>query len=178
MKMYFIAIVCPESINSKVLEWKLWMKEQHGCVIALRSPAHITLVPPFWMKSESEILLVNSLARFAAPQPTFDVHLKNFSNFKPRVIFIDVLPNAELTGLQNDLVDGLLSENAYPLKKEERPFHPHVTIATRDLYKKSFYEAWETFKHKTYEATWRVNAISLLAHNKKNWDVIATSQFQ
>jgi len=40
------------------------------------------------------------------------------------------------------------------------------------------YEAWENFKHKTYEATWRVNAISLLAHNKKNWDVIATSQFR
>src|SRR6185436_16676574 len=102
----------------------------------------------------------------------------HFSHFKPRVIFIDVLQNERLENLQNALFSHLLSDNTYPLKKDERPFHPHVTIATRDLHKKSFYEAWEHFKEKKYEAEWVTEGISLLRHNKKNWDVIATSQFR
>lgn len=176
--MYFIASICPESVNRKVLEWKLWMKEHHGCEVALRSPAHITLIPPFWMKSDLEMALIVSLKKFSAIQQGFEIHVKDFSYFKPRVIFVDIVPNDRLANLQKGLLDGLVSENVYPLKKEDRPFHPHISIATRDLYKKSFYEAWEHFKLKTYEADWTVNAVSLLAHNKKNWDVITTSQFQ
>jgi len=51
-------------------------------------------------------------------------------------------------------------------------------LATRDLYKKAFQEAWEIFSKKKYEALWMVSGISLLRHNKKNWDVIFTSQYE
>jgi len=176
--MYFIALLCPEDINRQVLKWKLWMNENHGCEVALRSPAHITLVPPFWMKPELEDQLSNSLSQFSMNQYSFLLQLCNFSHFKPRVIFVDVVPNTQLTGLQNNLFEYLLAKDKYPLEKEERSFHPHVTIATRDLYKKSFYEAWDRFKEIKYQAEWRVNNLSLLRHNKKNWDVIATSQFK
>ncbi len=83
-----------------------------------------------------------------------------------------------LNDLQRSLNDFLLSANKYPVNSENRPFHPHVTLATRDLYKKAFYEAWEFFSIKKYEANWRVNGISLLRHNKKNWDVLFTSQLE
>ena len=154
------------------------MKEKFGCEAALRSPAHITLVPPFWMNPDLEDSLRTSLIKFSGSQHDFPVQLSNFSNFQPRVIFIDVIQNKRLENLQNELLRSLLSEDIYPLKKDERPFHPHVTIATRDLHKKSFYEAWEHFKEKKYEAEWTAGGVSLLCHNKKNWDVIATSQFK
>jgi 2'-5' RNA ligase len=176
--MYFVALLCPDDINQQVVKWKLWMKENHGCEVALRSPAHITLVPPFWLKPELEDQLRNSLSQFSINQEGFPVQLCNFSQFKPRVIFVDVVLNKQLIDLQNTLFDYLLSENRYPLKNAERSFHPHVTIATRDLYKKSFYDAWGHFKEIKYQAEWTVNNLSLLRHNKKNWDVIATSQFK
>ena len=178
MNMYFVALVCPEEINQQVLKWKLWMKENHGCEVALRSPAHITLVPPFWMIPELEDQLLGSLSAFSMTQQSFPVQLHNFSRFTPRVIFIDVVPGRQLTDLENGLFSYLLSENKYPMKKDDRPFYPHVTIATRDLYKKSFYEAWDHFKEKKYHAEWIAKGLSLLRHNKKNWDVIATSQFK
>jgi 2'-5' RNA ligase len=178
MNMYFIALVCPEEINKPVLKWKLWMKEMYGCEAALRSPAHITIVPPFWMNPGLEDDLLLSLSKFSAGQTSFSIQLNNFSNFKPRVIFIDVISNKPLADLEDGLFRSLLSENKYPLEKDDRPFHPHVTIATRDLHKKSFYEAWDHFKEKKYEAEWTAAGLSLLRHNKKNWDVIATSQFK
>ena len=178
MNMYFIALVCPPEIDQQVLQWKLWMRDRYRCVIALRSPAHITLVPPFWMKPELEIELQQALSHYSASKERFPVQLKDFSNFKPRVIFVNVLPGQQLVDLQQQLFDHLLSNGQFPLEKEDRSFHPHVTIATRDLHKKSFQEAWAHFKEKKYEAVWIAEGITLLRHNKKNWDAIAASQFK
>jgi len=176
MNMYFIAIVCPPEIDEHILAWKMWMKEKYDCQVALRSPAHITLVPPFWMRPDLEDDLKTSLAKFSTSKSAIGIRLNNFSYFKPRVIFVDVDQNKMLADLRLALCGFLMSENKFPLEKEDRPFHPHVTIATRDLYKKSFYDAWDHFKEKKYKAEWTADGVSLMRHNKKNWEVIITFQ--
>lgn len=176
--MYFIALVASKEINEDVLKWKHFMRERFNCTVALRSPAHITLVPPFWMKDEIEAKLKDSIESFSHGQTSFELNLKNFSAFKPRVIYVDVQFNEALDKLHFALYESLILANVFPIEKEERPFHPHITIATRDLPKGSFHEAWPVFKEKKYEASWIVNSISLLRHNQKNWDVIFTSQFE
>jgi 2'-5' RNA ligase len=175
--MYFIALVAPNEINEQVLKWKQLTKDRFGCIVALRSPAHITLVPPFWMDQPLETQLQTAISNFSLQQNSLDVTLKDFGAFKPRVIYVDVLENNSLQMLHDRLLQLLISLDTFPIEKEDRTFHPHVTIATRDLHKKSFREAWEVFKEKKYDATWLVNSISLLRHNQKNWDVIFTSQF-
>ena len=175
--MYFIALVAPEDINKQVLKWKHWMKERYQCEVALRSPAHITLVPPFWMKPELETDLTSSIGEFSKRRGKFSAQLNNFSHFRSRVIFIDVMPNELLTKLKDDLFYFLQAASRYPLKEDKRPFHPHVTIATRDLHKKAFEEAWAHFREKKYAVEWMIQNISLLKHNGKDWDVIATSPF-
>jgi 2'-5' RNA ligase len=177
-KMYFIALVAPKEINAEVLKWKNFMKEQFDCSVALRSPAHITLVPPFWMDDSLEDNLQKVISEFSQNLSSFEIIIKNFAAFKPRVIFVDIIPNPFLQTLHYQLQQFLMKTPIFPMEKEERPFHPHVTIATRDLRKKSFHEAWEIFKTKEYEAPWLISSISLLRHNQKNWDVIFTSQFK
>jgi len=178
MNMYFIALVAPREIDQQVLKWKNYFKEYFKCTVALKSPAHITLIPPFWMNEELETDLIKSIAEFSTVKNKFEVMLKDFAAFKPKVIFIDVVKNEMLHDLHASINDFILKQNKFPAEKDDRPFHPHVTLATRDLYKKAFYEAWEIFSVKKYEAAWLVNGISLLRHNKKNWDVIFTSQFE
>jgi len=178
MNMYFVAFVAPEDINLQVLKWKNFFKEKYGCTVALKSPAHITLIPPFWMNEELEDELINSIKVVSVAKNKFEVALKDFAAFKPRVIYVDVLKNETLNEFHDSFVDFIHKQNKYPVKKEDRPFHPHVTLATRDLYKKAFNEAWETFSVKKYGASWLVSGISLLRHNKKNWDVIFTSQLE
>jgi 2'-5' RNA ligase len=175
--MYFIALVAPQKINEEILKWKQLMKERFGCLVALRSPGHITVIPPFWMDEKLDEELKGAISSFSLQQAPFQITLKNFSAFKPRVVYMDVLETKSLQMLHDSLFKYLIGLNVFPIQKEERPFHPHVTIATRDLHKKSFNEAWDIFKHKEYEASWLVNSISLLRHNQKNWDVFFTSQF-
>src|SRR6188768_2395124 len=178
MNMYFIALVAPEEIDQQVLKWKNLFKERYECTVALKSPAHITLLPPFWMNEDLEDDLVNSIKDFSSTKKRFEIALKDFAAFKPKVIFVDVVKNEVLNDLYRSFANYIFSENKFPIKKADRPFHPHVTLATRDLYKKAFQEAWEIFSKMKYEALWMVSGISLLRHNKKNWDVIFTSQYE
>ncbi len=178
MNMYFVAIVAPQEIDQQVLKWKNYFKDHFQCTVGLKSPAHITLVPSFWMKEELENDLVNSITEFSDAKNKFEIQLKDFAAFKPKVIYVDVMKNEKLNNLHESLSDFIDQQNKFPVKKDDRSFHPHVTLATRDLYKKAFQEAWEVFSEKKYEAVWLANGISLLRHNKKNWDVIFTSQFE
>lgn len=175
--MYFIALVTPEKINDQILRWKQYMRDQFSCVVALRSPAHITLIPPFWMDEGLQATLENAIAVFSKQQNPFEIIVNGFSAFKPRAIYADISPNEALISLQLQLQDYMLSNKLARVEREERSYHPHITLAARDLRKKDFYTAWEIFKEKKYEASWRVGGISILKHKQKNWDVIFTSQF-
>ena len=94
--LYFIAIVTPDAINQQVLEWKNYMLQRFSCKVALKSPAHITLIPPFNMPHQAQKEMQELLQPFAARHQSFPVQLKNFAAFAPRVIYVDVLPNAHL----------------------------------------------------------------------------------
>ncbi|HEX6430116.1 MAG TPA: 2'-5' RNA ligase family protein, partial [Niastella sp.] len=114
--LYFIAIVTPDSINQQVLEWKHYMLQRFNCKVALKSPAHITLIPPFTMPESAQTALQELLLPFAARQPNFPIHLKDFAAFKPRVIYAGVLPNACLSELRTDLEAILIQDNRFPIK--------------------------------------------------------------
>jgi 2'-5' RNA ligase len=169
--LYFIAIVAPEAINRQVLEWKHYMLQEFKCKVALKSPAHITLIPPFDMPGAMHNELEEVLLQFAAEQPFFPIQLKNFAAFKPRVLYVHVEPNTHLSDLQARL-EAFLLKTDFPVKKEERPFHPHITIANRDLQKNDFPLAWQYFQQVSYEVSFVANAISLLKHNGQLWEVV------
>jgi 2'-5' RNA ligase len=172
--LYFIAIVAPDEINQQVLEWKNYMLQRFNCKVALKSPAHITLVPPFDMPDTAEQTLQELLQPFAARQQSFPIHLKNFAAFKPRVIYVDVQPSEPLNDLKINLETCLQQANHFPIKKEERSYHPHVTIANRDLKNDNFPEAWQHFQPVSDEVAFQANALSLLRHKNHVWEIAGT----
>ena len=169
--LYFIAIVAPSHINDQVLVWKKYMESEYGCKVALRSPAHITLVPPFSISEEKEEELSTHLQQFSRTAKSFSIRVKDFDSFRPSVIFLHVEPDNILLQLKESLELYLLSLNKFPVKKEERAFHPHITIANRDLEKKDFPLAWQYFQQINYEVSFTANAISLLKHNGHTWEI-------
>ena len=154
------------------------MFENYGCKVGLKSPAHITLLPPFWMDEELESDLLNATDLLAKQTLPFSINTDNFSVFAPRTIFIEVSPNKNLQQLKETSDNYFKTQLQYKTKIDDRPFHPHITIATRDLHKKDFYEAWNIFKQKEFKEVWQAEVLSVLRHNQKNWDVLYTSQFK
>ena len=175
--MYFIAVVLPAELDKKVRKWKELMHEKYGCSVGLRSPAHITLVPPFWMDEEKEQQLIADVDMISSAVKPFTVAINNFSAFKPRTIFVDVRVDETLRSLK-ETVDTFFATAEYKVKIDDRPFHPHITIATRDLHKKAFQDAWPIFENKKFKTEWEANGLSVLRHNRTNWEVIHTSMFK
>lgn len=169
-QLYFIAIVPPEPIYSEALQLKQYFKDHHNSRAALNSPPHITLHMPFTWKETEEHYLLDKLQAFATNQKSFEIELNNFSAFEPRVIFIDVVKNEDLESLQKQLKRFCKIElNLFNADYKELAFHPHLTLAFRDLKKTEFYRAWEEFKGRELETSFVVNSISLLKHDGKEW---------
>lgn len=177
MKMYFIAVVLPADLNTKILAYKKWMQENWGCKVGLKSPAHITLVPPFWMDESLEPPLIKDITLLSTQFTPFEIDTHNFSCFKPRTIFIEPVLTDNLRNLKKETDQFFKTHYQYGAKVDTRPFHPHITIATRDLRKSAFAEAWPHFEKQTFEHSFRADAISLLRHNGNTWDVVHTAHF-
>ncbi|RYY82469.1 MAG: 2'-5' RNA ligase family protein, partial [Chitinophagaceae bacterium] len=142
MHQNYVAIVLPEALNQLVLPHKEWMRDRYGCLVGLRSPAHITLLPPFWMDPALEDSFRLEVEAFAATQKTFPIRTRGFSAFPLRTLFIDVVVDDALLQLKSACDQWFTPLKQYGVKIDSRPFHPHITIATRDLPKGAFAEAW------------------------------------
>lgn len=177
MKMYFIAVVLPPHLNTEILKYKKWAQEQWNCKVGLKSPAHITLIPPFWMDEAQEASLVADINALSSSQQPFEVVTANFSCFRPRTLFVAVAPNAALDKLKVETDRYFKMRPQYGAKIDTRPFHPHITIATRDLRKSAFAEAWPQLEHQSFVQTFTTNGLTLLRHNGQVWDEAYTAPF-
>jgi 2'-5' RNA ligase len=59
--------------------------------------------------------------------------------------------------------------NVHNADYKDQPFHPHLTLAFRDLKKPAYAQAWDEFRAKTYNAEFIVEHIVLLKHTGKFW---------
>lgn len=171
--MYFIAIVCPAAINEKVLPYKLWMQQQFDCKVALKSPAHITLIAPFYFETAKEPELITAFRNFEYKHLPFKIQLNDFAHFGKRVIFIHVVENKGLELLHSHINSYFHQLFPVIIKKDDRPFHPHVTIANRDVKPSAFVIAWEYFSKRKFEESFTSNTISLLKLSDGKWNSIA-----
>lgn len=169
-KLYFIAIVPPSPAFEEALALKHYFKEKFQSKASLNSPPHITLHMPFKWREDKEKSLINSLEVFFEGKDPIAVHLTNFGAFPPRVIFIGVEKNDELTGLQLALMRFCKKEfQLFNSNYRDLPFHPHLTLAFRDLKKHNFAEAWQEFSQREFESQFISNTVVLLKHTGKEW---------
>ena len=170
--LYFIAIVPPTEIASQITAIKEEMAVEYFSKAALRSPPHITLHMPFRLGDKKLEKLKGVLSEFAKSKSPFEIHLKGFDAFAPRVIFAAVVENSVLEALQDSLLQ-LMRKEFYVLNGDykKRAFHPHVTVAFRDLKPRYFKAAWEAYKDRDFSKRFLADNITLLKHDGKKWEV-------
>lgn len=172
---YFIAIVPHEKLCDEIVAIKQDFADTYYSKGALRSPAHITLHMPFLWKENKEEKLIEQLEAFTFEEKNIEISLNKFSRFGERVIFIDVEKNETLTQLQKQLVRHVKQMlNLFNQDEDLRGFHPHVTVAFRDLKKEQFAKAWQVYKEKEFKAAFNCESFALLKHDGKRWNVYKT----
>jgi 2'-5' RNA ligase len=170
--LYFIALLPPEPYLSDVFHLKQEMAERFQSKASLNSPAHITLHMPFKFPEKKEQIILEAVSQVVERHSQFPICQRGFGAFEPRVIFVNVELSQQLRDLQKDVLSNMrrqckIENSDY----KNMGFHPHMTIAFRDLKKSVFSEAWTAFQHKEIEMNWQANEICLLKHDGKKWEV-------
>ena len=182
MPLYYIAIILPEPLQTDITTFKNDIYQRFGAKSALKSPAHITLFPPFNWNETEENVLKTMLDGFILQHQTADrplsIKLKNFDFFRKSTVFVQLETNENLLILRGALLAYLSTHIALSDNKDAaRPFHPHVTIVSRDISESDFDAIWAEYSSNIYKKTFVAAAISLLKHNGTRWEVAHESAF-
>jgi len=175
-KLYFIAIIPPQPYKDMISEIKQSFARTYHVTHALKSPPHITLIPPFKMNEAQEKGVTEFLGPFVQNARPFQLKLEHYGCFKPRVIFIKPILNEQLLELYTTISQKFSAE--FPTgQSSRRPFNPHLTIAFRDLKPKIFKLAWKELETKEFKAEFPVDRIFLLKHDGKKWEEFKQFRF-
>ncbi len=172
-KLYFVALIPPEPIKSEIWQMKEEIRDTYGSKAALKSMAHITLHMPFTFRVDREDRIVESLKTAVQDNEAFEVSHDGFGCFEPKVIYVNVQKTEPLEKIKTDVVKQMrLDLKVNNADYKNLPFHPHMTIAFRDMKKPTFLEAWPNYENRPYTSKWTCQSVCLLRHTGKEWAVL------
>lgn len=167
MNKYFLALLPPPKITADITAIKEELKIGFGFQHALKITPHLTIVPPFTCNDEAIEALISSIS--AKKFNLFSIKLSGFEAFHPRVIFIDIERNKQLSAFQKEVNQLFVAQKIKKNNGEKHAFLPHITIANKDLSNKTFKQIFPLFKKRAYSSNFEVQSISLLKYNGTVW---------
>jgi 2'-5' RNA ligase len=133
-RRFFAAVLAPEGLAAAIHEYRLWIGSRYGCSSGFRTPPHVTLIPPFELAGTEDLPdLELALAEFARGQPPFLARVEGFGAFGDRTVFASPVEQPEWGALHRNLYRHIGHDFPGLIRPDKRPFHPHVTIANRDI---------------------------------------------
>lgn len=168
--LYFIAIIPPEPLRTRIMDIKHETSTLYHTYHSLKSPPHITLIPPFMFAHHKEQKIRRILLDIGSSCEVFDVSIFDYGAFKPRVIYLNILKNETLERLQGKLADICSRELEINMSKS-LPFNPHITLAFRDLSPQMFFKAWEKYRSEDFQSSFTAKSLFVLKHNGTCWDI-------
>ncbi|RMF22929.1 MAG: 2'-5' RNA ligase family protein [Cyanobacteria bacterium J083] len=177
-KNFFLALLPPAEVESFAQKLKEDFAKNYHTRAALKSPAHITLQPPFAWEIERLPELKAKIQNFVSNQSSVPIIIDGYGAFGNRVIYLNVLKTPEIINLQEQLKTYFQKNLDITDKSpKNRDFTPHMTVAFRDLTKHNFEQAWVMLASEKVNFDFTVPELTLLMHNGKIWKIKDTFPF-
>jgi 2'-5' RNA ligase len=172
MSLYLTAIMPRAELAEQIRDIKEELSERFKIYAALKPPVHITLYRPVNIKDDFESHLIKLLKPIGYNHAPFNVDLLNFDCFTIQTLFIAVVKNSSLSDLQKE-ISSVFHKNKIDPKEHtgNTTFHPHITVAYRDIPPKDFPMIWEEYKNKKFKRSFLADHFSLLKHDGKQWQL-------
>lgn len=173
--LLYIAIIPSDPPAIALHSLKKVLSEKTGLKRTLKSPPHITLVPPFFCEEAQLPTLVNETFRICSHTEAMHIETAGYDFFSNRVLFAKPAENEQLTHLHLLLRDALA---ALLPKRKERPYNAHLSLLLNDRGHPLPMEMlkdlvqnlppWDAFT---------ANAAYLLRHTNGRWNVFIRFDF-
>lgn len=133
----------------------------------------MTLVPPFFLEDRNgTVRLLRAISGrllHLENKVAFSALVDGFDAFGDRTIFASVLPAPEWIVLRDAVLAALLSIFPGCTKKDRRPFHPHLTVANRDIPAGATTKALEVFREMALHEEFPVDNITVFERHDGKW---------
>ncbi len=164
--LYFIAVAPNRELSSEIKVIQKDFAIRFSSAKSYNNFPHITIVPPFWETLEREDSLIKKFESIKIESKPFTIRLKNFGSFdnlKNPVIFIQPEENFHFYEIATQIRENFETKSK---------FHPHLTVAYRDLTRENFEKAWRE-SEKNFFAEFLVEKIGLYKHFNKKWNLLS-----
>ncbi len=175
-ELYFFALLTPFTISGEVDEIKREFANKYESTKAMRTPSHITIIPPFFANNEFETAIENKVLKLVSGFEPFNINLSGFGEFNNKVIFIEVEKNEDLE-IFYKAFSAFFTGIGFELTAMNKFFHPHVTVAFRDLTPENFKKAWPEFQKREFANSFSASSVHLLKHQNDTWTVFKEFRF-
>jgi 2'-5' RNA ligase len=176
-KLYFIAILLPDSVEEHILQLKTEIAQKFNSVAALKPMGHITMQDTFLYEEKNLPRLMAQLEGIFSTAAPFDVELSDFGAFPAHTIFAAVKDFWPFQKLRELIFWKLRNERTFPhTAVGSRQITPHVTVAYRDLDPEKFEAAWTEFSQREFSAKFKAAAAHLMEHRGK-WRTVKEFPF-
>jgi 2'-5' RNA ligase len=169
---YFIAIVPEGEIQENATQLKLMLKQEFNIKYALKSPSHVTLKMPFSWNEAKEDKLKGLLKSFFEDIEPFEISYSGFDRFGKRVIFVKIKEEPALFSLQHSLSQYCKRELKLVVELSDKAYHPHMTLAFKDIKPAQFDTYWSFIKKQRFYASESVKNVALLKRIEGSWEVM------
>ena len=172
MSLYLTAILPPKDLSEQIDDIRKELSDRYKIFAALKPPVHITLFRPVNIDESIEDNLVKLLKPVGLKHNPFEQELLNFDSFNIQTLFIAAVKNPFLKNLQKDIA-AVFNKNKIDVRevKGNTTFHPHITIAYRDIPPETFPLIWDDLKNRKFKRTFSIDRFTLLKHNGKRWEI-------
>lgn len=147
--LYYIGLIPDEELNSLCVAYKNQAEELFTCKAAKKSPAHITIVPPFEIDSSNMELINQELSELVKNYTTLELAIHGWNHFKERTIYLAIEATPQLKQMFTEVYDRVIH---YVTPRGDRKFIPHISIINRDLAPENFTAAYDFFNQKPLPA--------------------------
>ncbi len=166
-----IALLLPPSVADRVRQEQQYIALHFGPKHALRTPPHITLIPPLAVTPAENSLLIKMAEKISHAYKPFSLQLDGFDAFPPKVVYLRLQESPALEALYKLWRRELMLQLPHLLDKyPDRPYHPHVTLAHRDVTREQFNAIREHFSGREFRTAWEVKGFWTLEHVPRGWE--------
>ena len=169
---HFIGVLLPEDLTQRLEGYRRYMNQKYGCRSGHGTHIHVTLVPPFLLPAPCTTShIAAALVQMVAEKKwhTFNAKIEGFDAFGDRTLFAKVLPSAVWTAFRAAVCSTVAATSPGAVRKDTRPFQPHITVANRDIPPGASTEALEHLNELELKASFPVDNITIFERKDRRW---------
>ena len=174
LPLFFVALLPQGEPKARIHAIKLQNAGRFACRVAMKTPPHITIIPPFRLASDRVNEMIAAVKNHFAPTDNLVVKFGGVSAFEERTIYLDILLNEALKSYDlaaKNLVNA--QPELFPAVRFHDVFHPHVTLANRDIAPSDFQEMKSYLESKFYPTESENLKLEVLHLDRGRWEVIS-----